>query len=40
MIYRRFGQGWDCEGEELAVAIFIHNLLQIQTEKKTEWESE
>lgn len=32
MIQRWFGQRWDCEGEELAVAVFVHNLLQNQRE--------
>lgn len=32
MIYRWFGQRWDCEGEELAVAVFVHDLLQNQRE--------
>lgn len=32
MIYRWFGQRWDCEGEELAVAVFVHNLLQNRRE--------
>lgn len=33
MVYRWFGQRWDCEGEEPAVAVFVHDLLQNQTER-------
>lgn len=32
MVYRWFGQRWDCEGEEPAVAVFVHDLLQKQNE--------
>lgn len=32
MIYRWFGQRWDREGQELAVAVFVHDLLQNQRE--------
>lgn len=32
MIYRWFGQRWDREGEELAVAVFVHDLLQNRRE--------
>lgn len=34
MINRRFGQRWDGEGEELAVAVFVHDLLHRQREMR------
>lgn len=34
MVNRWFGQRWDCEGEEPAVALFVNDLLQNKKQKK------
>lgn len=34
MIYRWFGERWNSEGKELAVAIFVHDFLQTQRNRE------